>query len=380
MADPTIDEPIIVADDALDPRERFRGCLLGGAVGDALGAPVEFMSHAEILRTFGSGGITGYVPTYGGIGRITDDTQLTLFTAEGLLRAWVRGCVKGVASVPDLTRQAYLRWLRTQHEGPVPTVDARVPLDGWLIRHRQLHSRRDPGNTCLGALRDARVHEGPARNNSKGCGGVMRMAPVGLFLWMPETNQAPRHAFQLATELAAITHGHPTGQLAAGAFAVLILGLVDGAGLPEAIAIAKAELVRHAHHEETLRAIEQAEILARSDLSQAAALGNLGHGWVAEEALATSIYCALVAPSFREAVRLAIHHDGDSDTTGSITGNLCGALHGVSAIPEEWLEPLELRHVITEIADDLHDYRDWDLGGHSKTATLNARIWGKYPA
>jgi ADP-ribosylglycohydrolase len=366
--------------ESLDPRERFRGCLLGGAVGDALGAPVEFMSYAEILRKYGAQGIRGYVPTYGGIGRVTDNTQMTLFTAEGLLRAWVRGCVKGVASVPEMTRQAYLRWLKTQDEGQASTVDASVPMDGWLIRHRQLHSRRDPGNTCLGALRDARVHEGPARNQSKGCGAVMRIAPVGLFLWMPDTTQAPRHAFQLAMELAAITHGHPTGQLAAAALAVMVLGLVTGADLPTAIAMAKAELVRQEHHQETLRAIEQAQILARSGLSHAAAIGNIGQGWVAEEALATGIYCTLVASSFQEAISLAVNHDGDSDTTGSITGNLCGALHGVAAIPEEWLEPLELRHVITEIADDLHDYRDWDLGGHSKTATLNARVWGKYPA
>jgi ADP-ribosylglycohydrolase len=375
-----MDEPNTVENESLDPRERFRGCLLGGAVGDALGAPVEFMSHAEILRKYGAEGITGYVPTYGGIGRVTDDTQLTLFTAEGLLRAWVRSCVKGVASVPDITRQAYLRWLRTQDEGSVSTVPAHVPMDGWLLRHRQLHSRRDPGNTCLGALRDARVHDGPARNQSKGCGAVMRMAPVGLFLWMPEATQAPRHAFQLAMELAAITHGHPTGQLAAAALAVMVLGLVAGADLPAAVAMAKAELVRQEQHEETLHAIEQAEILSRSGLSHAAAIGNIGQGWVAEEALATGVYCALVASSFREAISLAINHDGDSDTTGSITGNLCGALHGVSAIPEEWLEPLEIRHVITEIADDLHDYRDWDLGGHSKTATLSARVWGKYPA
>jgi ADP-ribosylglycohydrolase len=375
-----MDELTPASIESLDPRERFRGCLLGGAVGDALGAPVEFMSHAEILRKYGAQGITGYVPAYGGIGRVTDDTQLTLFTAEGLLRAWVRGCVKGVASVPEMTRQAYLRWLKTQDEGPVSTVDASVPMDGWLIRHRQLHSRRDPGNTCLGALRDARIHEGPARNQSKSCGGVMRIAPVGLFLWMPETTQAPRHAFQLAMELAAITHGHPTGQLAAAAFAVMVLGLVTGADVPAAIAMAKAELVREEHHEETLRAIEQAEILARSGLPHAAAIGNIGQGWVAEEALTISVYCALVASSFREAISLAVNHDGDSDTTGSITGNLCGALYGAPAIPEEWLEPLELRHAITEIADDLHDYRDWDLGGHSKTATLNARVWGKYPA
>src|SRR5690606_6418819 len=79
-------------------RGRFLGCLLGGAVGDALGAPVEFMKRAEILRRFGPKGITQYAPAYGGLGRITDDTQMTLFTAEGLIRGWVRDCFKGITT------------------------------------------------------------------------------------------------------------------------------------------------------------------------------------------------------------------------------------------------------------------------------------------
>lgn len=66
---------------------RATGCLLAGAAGDALGAPVEFINRAEILRQFGPNGISDYAPAYGGHGRITDDTQMTLFTAEGLLRA-----------------------------------------------------------------------------------------------------------------------------------------------------------------------------------------------------------------------------------------------------------------------------------------------------
>ena len=75
-------------------RERCLGCILGGAVGDALGAPVEFMRRREILDTFGPDGITEYAPAYGGLGTITDDTQMTLFTAEGLLRAHVRYSVR----------------------------------------------------------------------------------------------------------------------------------------------------------------------------------------------------------------------------------------------------------------------------------------------
>ncbi len=101
-------------------QNRFLGCMLGGAVGDALGAPVEFMSRQEILRKFGPRGLTDLAPAYGGIGKITDDTQMTLFTAEGLLRAWSRYCDKGMGiNFVGTTHFAYQRWLITQGIEPV---------------------------------------------------------------------------------------------------------------------------------------------------------------------------------------------------------------------------------------------------------------------
>ena len=358
---------------------RFAGCLLGGAVGDALGAPVEFMKRTEILRKFGPKGITQYAPAYGGIGRITDDTQMTLFTAEGLIRAWVRGCMKGITTYSGVTAHAYLRWLQTQGERPTCDIDFGTDETGWLFQQRDLHSRRAPGNTCLAALRAMKSLGEPARNDSKGCGGVMRVAPVGLFAWRLRQQETPQDAFRLGTELAALTHGHPTGTLTGGVLAVLILALTDGASLPDALVVSKAILRSEPGHEETLRAIELAESLAASGQPHEAAISQLGQGWIAEEALAISIYCALVARNFKHGVILAVNHDGDSDSTGSITGNLLGAMHGVRAIPAEWLEPLELREVITSLAEDLYAFKDWEIGEYSENAEMNQRIWQKYP-
>ena len=87
----------------------------------------------------------------------------------------------------------------------------------------------------------------------------------------------------------------------------------------------------------------------------------LGQGGVAEEALAISLYCSLASPNFEEAVVLAVNHSGDSDSTGAMTGNICGALYGVSAIPTRWLERVELRHEIAQIADDLARVREGTL-------------------
>ncbi len=359
--------------------ERFRGCLLGGAVGDALGASVEFMQRTEILRRFGPKGITRYAPIYGGLGKITDDTQMTLFTAEGLIRGWVQGCFKGMTNYPKVTAHAYLRWLQTQGDWSSCNIDFGIHEPGWLFQQHELHNCRAPGTTCLSALRTMRSLGEPARNRSKGCGGVMRMAPVGLFTWRLREHESPRDTFQLGNVLAALTHGHPTGSLTGGVLAVLILALVDGASLTDALATSKAILRDESSYEETLRAIERAEELAVSGLPHAEVITQLGEGWIAEEALAIAIYCALVAPNFQQGVILAVNHDGDSDSTGAIAGNLLGTMHGVKAIPAEWLKPLEMREVITELADDLYAFKDWNVAEYSDNEELNQRIWQKYP-
>jgi ADP-ribosylglycohydrolase len=350
-------------------RDRFRGCLLGGAVGDALGAPVEFMSRSEMLERFGAAGLTRYAPAWGGIGRITDDTQMTLFTAEGLLQGWTNGCCDGAACLVQGTQRAYLRWLRTQYEDPeVVVAEPDLPPEGWLLQHPELHHRRGPGQTCLAALNAARRGDDGADNDRKGCGGVMRVAPVGLFFWRPDQAFSLAPAFHLATRLAGLTHGHPTGQLPAGVLAVMVLALVDGLGLTRALGLAKSILLEQPGHEETLLAIEKAEALAGSEVPPAAAVNALGQGWIAEEALAIAIYCAFTAESFAEGVIRAVNHDGDSDSTGAITGHLLGALHGTRAIPADWLEPLELRAVIIDMADRLLDYWAGPSGGERSPA------------
>lgn len=363
--------------DAVRERARFRGCLLGGAVGDALGAPVEFMRRAEIIEHFGPPGITCFVPAYGGLGTITDDTQMALFTAEGLIRAWVRGQGMDITSYLGVVANAYLRWLSTQGERPVHDV-ALVPGEpGWLFQQRELHNRRAPGVTCLSALRAMRRLGQPASNDSKGCGGVMRMAPAGLFAARAASQEPLRQAFALGAELAALTHGHPTGALAAGVLAALTLALAGGgSSLTASLAAVKPLLCTEARHEETLHALEAAEALAGSCLPAERAIAQLGEGWVAEEALGIAVYCALVARDFEHGVVLAVNHDGDSDSTGAITGNLLGALLGEDAIPAAWLGPLELRPVITELADDLYACTDWPIGTDQ---ALSERVSRKYP-
>jgi ADP-ribosylglycohydrolase len=203
--------------------------------------------------------------------------------------------------------------------------------------------------------------------NSKGCGGVMRMAPIGMFL-QGLTGSGPgarsekfQYAFDLGCEAAALTHGHPTGYLAAGAMAALIFDLLDGTNLLYALDHVLPLLKARQFHEETLAALDKARRLYFSDTASADAIRQLGGGWTAEEALGIGVYCALKAANFEEGVIMAVNHDGDSDSTGLIAGHLLGATRGVSEIPARWLAPLELRDVIEEMADDLATVGTWRL-------------------
>jgi ADP-ribosylglycohydrolase len=342
--------------------DRAVGCLLSGAAGDALGAPVEFIDRAEILRRFGPAGIRQYAPAYGGIGKITDDTQMTLFTAEGCLRARHHSMKYGIDKSEDILRNAYMRWLSTQTSAALREHET---VDSWLLKQSALFSRRAPGNTCLTAL----GRKGGERNNSKGCGGIMRVAPCGIL-----HPYDPLEAFNLGSLAAKLTHGHPTGYLAAGVFSALIALLMDGKSLEQAADIVREILISFPEHEETLSAFDAARAMARQGEMPDKAIPVLGDGWVAEEALAISLYCALSAQSLEDGVVMAVNITGDSDSTGAITGNLLGALYGASAIPGRWLDSLELKEVIETMACDLVQIPDFDRDAH------NNEWFSRYPA
>lgn len=315
------------------------GCLLGGAVGDALGAVVEFDSIDDIRRRYGPDGVAAFPPEGGWI---TDDTQMTLFTAEGLIRARRRYDRRRVDYATDELWRAYRRWLDTQGEGsPAGSGDGGGLVDETLLRHR-----RAPGNTCLSALagNEPGSVELPV-NHSKGCGGVMRVAPIGLVARRPSG---------LGIASAALTHGHPSGYLAAGAAADIVSRVRAGQPLPAAARAAAEAVTVWEGHEETVVALGHALAQAEREPDPTPeAVATLGDGWVAEEAVAIAVYCALTGRTFEAAVRAAVNHSGDSDSTGAITGNLLGAAGGRAVVPEAWLAALGERELIERVAEDL---------------------------
>lgn len=336
--------------------DHFRGALLGGATGDALGAAVEFMDRTEILGWFGPQGIRDFVKVDGRLGTITDDTQLTLFCAEAVLRTHAAGARRDdLAAHATEQARSYLRWLLTQGEAQ-PLLD--LPRS-WLLQQPDLFHRRGPGQTCLSSLRAMPALGVRAANASKGCGGVMRVAPIGLFHshWITASASNDPTIFAAGANDAALTHGHVAGHLPAGYLALLMALLVAGVPLDEALDRSRAQLAAAADHALVLERLDRALALATQRPLDPDHLASLGLGWFGDEALAIALYCAVGAEQagadIETAVSFAVTHDGDSDSTGAITGSLLGAIHGEAAIPARWRKELELHDVIATVAEDL---------------------------
>lgn len=344
----------------------FRGCMLGGAIGDALGYPVEFMGWRQISQKYGPGGIRApEKDPEEGLAIVSDDTQMTLFTANGLMVSdAINATLLGRAKPIKCVYNAYRDWYRCQ-------CSARTPADSrsWLSTLPGMHACRAPGNTCLNALGSGKAGSTRAPvNGSKGCGGIMRVAPVALW----NRGRMSAEAIDLlGAEAAALTHGHPLGWMPAAA----LVDLVSRAAFAEApgdlyddAAACRRTMASifggNPYLDDLLRFIDLPVALSRNGEPDVDNIRAIGGGWTGEEALGIALYCCLkYQGDFSRAVVAAVNHSGDSDSTGAIAGNLMGARLGEAAIEARWLEGLELRDVILEIAGDLHSGnardRDW---------------------
>ena len=347
--------------------DRIRGCFVGGAAGDALGYTVEFSGEDEIFSRFGKEGITEYEPDgLTGKAIISDDTQMTLFTANGLLVGDTRGCMRGIQGWPrGYVAMAYQDWLKTQEISfEQSRTEPRRPMHStvsWLMDVPELYRRRAPGSTCLSALKYGKPHGDDFieehLNDSKGCGGVMRVAPLALDYENVDIEKLDLEGAQIA----AITHGHSLGYMPAAVLTHILHHIVfpeKEMSLKEIVIEAKQTTEKlfegDKHLDELTAIIDQAIRLSENKYSDLNNIHRLGEGWVAEETLAIAIYCALRhQDDFSAGIIAAVNHKGDSDSTGAVTGNILGALLGYDAIDDKWKKDLELHDVIIEMADDI---------------------------
>ena len=353
----------------LTPRtkDQVLGCMVGGAVGDALGYAVEFSSYGSIVKQYGEKGITRYALDRHGLAQISDDTQMSLFTAAGILLGMTRGYMRGIMGrIDTYCRFTYLDWLHTQ-EWTSRHEDARV--DSWLMDVPELYSRRAPGNTCLSALHSIEEGKEP-RNNSCGCGGVMRTAPLALLNQLHGYSDGDKlYCNMCAAEAARITHKHPLGFIPSAILNDILMQILEDSGrrrIEEYVEEALLRLHEIVSQEDEgkkygelwpdeirkqKRLLKKALDLAATDIEDYYAIESIGGGWTGHEALAIAIYSAAKhRDSFEDAVVSCVNHSGDSDSTGAICGNIMGCLLGRNAIPAYYTEKLELLGVIEEMA------------------------------
>ena len=352
--------------------------MIGGAIGDALGYQIEFDRDVKSRQ------VTKYAAEPG---IISDDTQMTLFTATSLLWNKTKLINNEVALLDsDAVYLGYLDWYDTQKNREnneiisiIKDIWMRTQKGGsgesisWIKDIPELNKRRAPGNTCLISLRSGKM--GTLKkpiNNSKGCGGVMRIAPCGIL------RDTPKAAGELAAECSAITHGHLLGSYPSYMCAAMInLLLYDIVDLEESVLVAlkltvdnqsvfyeEAHKTSENHIDIFTNLINKAIDLSKQDLDDVEAITQLGTGFVAEEALAIAIYaCLKYQHSFEDAIICAVNHGGDSDSTGAIAGNILGTYLGFDNIPQYYVDNVELSNVILEIADDMHNL--------ASTSTIN---------
>ncbi|MFE5325659.1 ADP-ribosylglycohydrolase family protein [Embleya sp. NPDC056575] len=327
--------------------ERVRGSMFGLAYGDALGAPTEFLSYAQIVRRYD---LPGPMDLEGTPAQVTDDTQMGLAVARALIDARADGGAFTAERLTPLLVDRFLAWW----DSPDNT--------------------RAPGHTCMSAcaeLAAGRAWPDATRRGSKGCGANMRVTPLGLLDGVDEADRCGAAQLQ-----SAITHGHPTALAASDLTATAVHALRTGAPIAELPALlrAHAEARREVYRGDWLGddlwrgpfadtpegfvARGWDECLAVLDrLDQAVAEGDrradpcriTGAGWIAEEALATAVLCVVLYPDDpRSAVARAAGSSGDSDSIAALAGAMIGAAHGIDAWPAAWSERIEYRAELAE--------------------------------
>ena len=341
-------------------QNKIRGSITGGAIGDALGYPIEFVySFNDICARYGKEGITEFDMSYPWLeseekkALFSDDTQMTLYTAEGLLEAERNG-----KPIAPTVCNAYLAWYAHQAGRKV-----KISYQSKLSEIEELNQNRAPGNTCLSAL--AAIHAGKEpQNASKGCGGIMRVAPVGLY--GAAHDWSPADTARLAGELAELTHLHPLSTYSSATLAVIVQlcassedavdkemfkGIVDKSlkivsDVYGADAAAMDEFRKIVGNAMSLEDDPQSDWQIIED--------RIGEGWVAEETLAIALFSTLRhVDDFSGCLISAVNHGGDSDSTGAVAGNIIGAILGDDAIPGKFKKEIQLRDLLLHAADDL---------------------------
>ena len=342
----------------------YRGCLLGLAVGDAMGYAVDDRSLEQIRTDYGPEGLLGF-DLVNGYADVTSYTQLAAFGCNGLLLGLTRGQMQGImAPYVRYVAMAQREWAQTQrYSGTV------IQGNCWVSKERDLRGRRCMDTRMLDTINQGRPGSLEEPVNRFDAPGAMTMAiPVGMFFNPLRMDR--EEICRLGAEVVALTHGAPQAFLSGAALAHMISRIVwDRETDLRALVKETAQCLREQFEREYPQAAEVAEKLnlalrlaASHSIACSDAMEQLRCTTVAE-ILAGGVYAAVCHPnSFDEAMITAVNHSGRSAAVGAVTGAILGAKLGEEEIPEFYLESLEPANLLRDLADDVLNGCPMDRG------------------
>lgn len=355
-----------------DYMDKFEGAVIGSAIGDAFGFPLMKMSYEEICTTFERyGAMDLAVSKKTGTALFTEATQMSLFTADGILWADSKQAAYENSAVASYVFYSYQLWLYMQTKtisGPEYEWlfdKTKNPNMSSLLRSKGLGKHRRMNTVNIDALLDARNNNFGTLtkqvNSNIDNGAVKRVVTAGLFY-----GESPDMAFRIACDIGAITHSHPDGYLPCGVYAAIVAELLTDKPIEEAVSDAMALLTAYPHCTRTYKALEKAVDMAEDpDLDPLEGIDELGDGKTAVSALAISVFSALVhQSSYKYAIELAANHDGDSAACGAITGGILGAWYGYKKLPKDWKKKIQYHTLLETVADVL--YESSEFAGESE--------------
>ena len=331
----------------------YRGCLLGMAAGDAMGAAVDGLSLRQIRESYGPNGLRGN-DLVNGRAEFTSYTQVAMFACNGMLLSIARGQIGGNA-VMRCVATALKEWARAQHLPGDPRLRS-----CWLCHVPQMRRRRSMDARTLDSL-TREVLGTPTRpaNQGAGPGTLLAAVPVGLFF------HPDRMGFQeiglLGAQVVALTHGDPLTFLCGAVLAYLIAGIIQAPVCPMEEQVRQAAAAVCAQFGDRFPQAARLQMLlcdavemAKRDLPQDRAMEQLECG-TAAQVLSGAVYAVLAGrENFDDAMILAVNHSGKSAAVGAVVGAILGARLGDAALPEFYLESLEGAQVVQEVATDLY--------------------------
>lgn len=333
----------------------YRGCLLGLAIGDAMGYTVDRKTWEEIKNDYGPNGLLGYDLT-NGFADVSSYTQLAAFCANGLLAGITRGQVRGkMAPFIRYAEYAIGEWGKVQHIRRTPDTTF-----CWVCRVSQLRLRRCMDTRMLDTLSRGRCGspEEPV-NKFDSTGSITTAIPVGLFF--DERRMEPHEIGRLGAEVVALTHGDSLSFLSGAAVSYIIAGIVQDKETPLREHFAQAaEVVAAQFGRQYPQALELKSMLLRTmDMAHDPSpkpqevMENMKCDTCAQVLCGAVYACSLYPENFDGAMITAVNHSGRSAAVGAIAGAILGAKMGAENIPEFYLESLEVAETLCELAEDM---------------------------